>query len=247
MSAEVPSPQEKMRAAVARAVALAAVSGGVASGAELLGQSAGSWPHFTAGTGAVLGAGIGAVAQSLIDSAEARLSRRDEFAYGLAYLLEEDAHDLVGRLRENPVLQNLLWDSVQAAMSAADQNKRLYLARVVANAVSDDAKIDDAQFTVNALRELEGPHIRALVKLIAAEYENRKDPGNNDEILQEALSAQPSPVKATLIRLGVVLVGSQPDSTSGLYSIPRAENYSISGVNDFGRRIIRELQEIETN
>ena len=57
---------------------------------------------------------------------------------------------------------------------------------------------------------------------------------------------EPPAVKAVLVRTGLVLVGSQPVS-SGLYSIPRAENYSITGVNEFGRRIIRELQETETN
>lgn len=208
------------------------VRAAVASGAEVFGWQAGV-PGVAAGTGVAI--------QWLIDS---RRDRAEEFVDGVADLV--DAHRLFERVRANPVLQNLLWDSIQAAMSAADQKKRIYLGRVVANALTDDAKIDEAQFVVTALRELEGPHIRALVKLIAADDENRKDPGNDDEILQNALSDEPPAVKAVLVRTGVVLVGSQPVS-SGLYSVPRAENYSITGVNDFGRRIIRELQEIETN
>ena len=208
------------------------VRAAVASGAEVLG-----WQAGVPG----VGAGTGVVVQWLIDS---RRGRAEEFVDGIAHLV--DAHQLFEQVRADQVLQNLLWDGIQAAMSAADQDKRIYLARVVANALADDAKIDDAQFIVTALRELEGPHIRALVRLRAADDENRKDPGNDDEILQNALGDEPPAVKAALVRTGVVLVGSQPVS-SGLYSIPRAENYSITGVNDFGRRIIRELQEVKTN
>jgi hypothetical protein len=208
------------------------VQAAVASGAEVLG-----WQAGVPG----VGAGTGVVVQWLIDS---RKGRAEQFIDGVADLT--DAHELFDQVRRDPVLQNLLWEGIQASMSAADQNKRIYLARVVASALTDDAKLDDAQFIVTALRELEGPHIRALVKLIAADDRNREDPGNNDEILQDALSEEPPAVKAALVRTGVVLVGSQSVS-EGLYSIPRAENYSITGVNDFGRRIIRELQEIETN
>ncbi|MFB1295142.1 MULTISPECIES: hypothetical protein [Mycobacteriaceae] len=208
------------------------VRAAVASGAEVLG-----WQAGVPG----VGAGTGAVVQGLIDS---RQGRAEEFVDGVADLV--DAHRLLEQVRADPGLQNLLWDGIQAAMSAADSGKRIYLARVVANALTDDTKMDDAQFIVAALRELEGPHVRALVRLIAADDENRKDPGNNDETLQTALSNEPPAVKAVLVRTGLVLVGSQPVS-SGLYSIPRAENYSITGVNEFGRRIIRELQETETN
>lgn len=35
-------------------------------------------------------------------------------------------------------------------MSAADQNTRIYLARVMANPLTDDATIDDAQFIKRA-------------------------------------------------------------------------------------------------
>jgi hypothetical protein len=187
------------------------VRAAVASGAEVLG-----WQAGVPG----VGAGTGAVVQGLIDS---RQGRAEEFVDGVADLV--DAHRLLEQVRADPGLQNLLWDGIQAAMSAADSGKRIYLARVVANALT---------------------HVRALVRLIAADDENRKDPGNNDETLQTALSNEPPAVKAVLVRTGLVLVGSQPVS-SGLYSIPRAENYSITGVNEFGRRIIRELQETETN
>jgi hypothetical protein len=108
---------------------------------------------------------------------------------------------------------------------------------------TDATKIDDAQLIVKALMELEGPHISALVKLVAADDAKQADPGDNDEILQAALEAIPAPVLATLVRVGVVYVGSD-QRRSGLCSVPRARTYSITGVNDFGRELLDNLRSV---
>jgi hypothetical protein len=79
------------------------------------------------------------------------------------------------------------------------ERSSIYLARVVVNAMIDTTEIDDAQLIVKALTELDGPHISALVKLVAADDANQADPGNSDEILQAALEAMPAPVLAMLV------------------------------------------------
>ena len=81
------------------------------------------------------------------------------------------------------------------------------------------------------------PHIRALARLKVADDKSRADPDLNDEILQAELDKQYSPVLAALVRVGVVKQGSEKVS-EGLFSIPRAETYSITGVNDFGRKLL---------
>lgn len=153
-------------------------------------------------------------------------------------------HELLTVIQTDGERNELLWSSVQAAMSTGIEGKRVYLARVVANAMTDTTTIDDAQLIVTALTELEGPHISALVKLVAADDANQADPGNSDEILQAALEAIPAPVLATLVRVGVVYVGSEQRG-NGLYSVPRARTYSITGVNDFGREVLANLRGIE--
>ena len=89
------------------------------------------------------------------------------------------------------------------------------------------------------------PHIRALAKLKVADDKSRADPDLNDEILQAELDKQYSPVLAALVRVGVVKQGSEKVS-EGLFSIPRAETYSITGVNDFGRKLLADLESVET-
>jgi hypothetical protein len=153
-------------------------------------------------------------------------------------------HELLTAIQNDDERNELLWSSVQASMSTGIEGKRIYLARVVTNAMTDTAKIDDAQLIVKALTELEGPHISALVKLVAADDANQDDPGDSDEILQAALEAVPAPVLATLVRVGVVYVGSD-QRRNGLYSVPRARTYSITGVNDFGRELLDNLRSVE--
>jgi hypothetical protein len=153
-------------------------------------------------------------------------------------------HELLTAIQTDDERNELLWSSVQASMSTGIEGKRIYLARVVANAMTDATKIDGAQLIVKALTELEGPHVRALVELVAADDANQAEPGNSDEILQAALEAIPAPVLATLVRVGVVYVGSEQRG-NGLYSVPRARTYSITGVNDFGRELVDDLHSVE--
>jgi hypothetical protein len=114
---------------------------------------------------------------------------------------------------------------------------------VVANAFTSDEPIDIAWLKADVLRDLEGPHIRALARLKRADDDTQATPGHDDAILQAALRAEPTPVLAVLARVGVLRQGSEMRS-NGLASIPRAETLSITGVNDFGRELLAELESI---
>lgn len=148
-------------------------------------------------------------------------------------------------IEDDPELEALFLSTMSTAMAAGLDNKRVYLARVVANAFANDEPIDTAWLKAEVLRDLDGPHIRALTRLRKADDENQAEPGMDDVIFQEALRKEPTPVLAVLTRSGVLRQGSEMRS-SGLASLSRAETLSITGVNDFGRELLTDLEGIDT-
>ena len=135
-----------------------------------------------------------------------------------------------------------MWSALDAVMRSGIEEKRIILAKVVANAMTSDEPIDEAQLIVAALQELDAPHIRALARLRAADDANQAAPdAARDDILDAALEQELMPVLAGLVRAGVVYQGSV-ERGNGLYSIPNPRTYGITGVNDFGRRLLADLQ-----
>lgn len=209
------------------------VTAAVGAGAEVLG--------FVAGVPG-LGGFAAAITQGMIN-------RRQDRALELV----SDVAEAVGEERLEQIIENdvardqLLWRATNVAMTSDMDAKRRYLAQVVAHAMNgDEFAVGDALLIVTALAELDAPHIAALLRVRAADDANRIDPGNSDEILNEALEKEVEPILAALVRSGVVLVGSQPVSM-GLLSVPRARSFSISGVNNFGRKILADLQAVEAD
>ncbi|MEZ0357813.1 hypothetical protein [Mycobacterium sp. SA01] len=173
--------------------------------------------------------------------AERRRGRGQEFLQPIVEVVGADR--LLAKIEGDPALESLLWNGLQGAMATALEEKRICLARVVATALTDDDKVDEAQLLVSALQELEGPHIAALTRLRKADDENQHNPGVNDEILNSALRSELAPVLAHLLRAGVVFFGSV-QGRDGLYRIPDPRTYGITGVNEFGRRILKDLESI---
>ncbi|SER89689.1 hypothetical protein SAMN04488583_0088 [Mycobacterium sp. 88mf] len=137
----------------------------------------------------------------------------------------------------------MLWSSTQTSMSSADLRKRVYLAQVVAEAMTSSEPIDDALLVVSALRELDRIHIQALVRIREADAANQKDPGLNDDILQDALREIHYPILAVLARTGVVRQGSEQRG-NGLFSVTYADTLGISGISEFGLRLLAELESV---
>lgn len=100
------------------------------------------------------------------DAARKRASARGQvFVHTVIEDSGVDGETLAARLRDDAEFAALFEASLEtAARSAHDQKVRL-LARVVAQAASDTASIDDAQLVASTIRELDSPHVRALAIL----------------------------------------------------------------------------------
>jgi hypothetical protein len=70
---------------------------------------------------------------------------------------------------EDEEVEVLFIEGVEIAVRSGLKAKRRLLARVVAKAVLDDAEIEPAQLLVQAFRDLDAPHLRALVRIRNAE------------------------------------------------------------------------------
>jgi hypothetical protein len=66
------------------------------------------------------------------------------------------------RLSDSPEVEALFVQALDAATRTGHEGKRRLLGRLISTAVLDDAKVDESLLFVLALRDLDGPHIRAL-------------------------------------------------------------------------------------
>jgi hypothetical protein len=164
----------------------------------------------------------------------------------LEYVVDRVGEDkLLGIVQSDDERGEMLWSSTQTVMASSHEGKRRYLSRVVANAMTSEEPVDTAQLIVDVLSELEGPHIRALLVIRAAEAEDLRQPGMlDDENLQREMKQIPYPILATLTRTGCLRQGSEMRS-NGLGSIPRAETLSITGVSKFGQQLLEDLENVE--
>ncbi|MGN7780477.1 hypothetical protein ACTJJE_13265 [Mycolicibacterium sp. 22603] len=174
--------------------------------------------------------------------AKRRRKGTEHVAFVAAQVGNEELLDIVHADDER---SEMLWSSTQTSMSSADLRKRIYLAQVVAEAMTSNEPIDEALLIVSALRELDRIHIQALVRIREADAANQKDPGLNDDILQDALRAIHYPVLAALARTGVVRQGSEQRG-SGLFSVTYADTLGISGISQFGLRLLEDLDSVST-
>lgn len=145
--------------------------------------------------------------------------------------------------------------AMEAAVRSGQEAKRRLLVRAVINSISDNARFDESQMTIDALTELNTMHVRALA-LLDDELDDegrwkvplRRAPEGSSDIYvpedksraggrSEVWDALPAPVKATLIRSGTC------HSTSGLGTLaPSHADRPRDGINDFGRMLLTELR-----
>lgn len=186
------------------------------------------------------------VAQIVFDEViERRRSKAHQFANALSDGLERDVL-LAALATDDDERDAVLASALQAAVSSGSGAKRSLLAKVARSALTSSEPVDEEQLVVAALMELEAPHIRALTRIANAEDNMIQVSNDWQEALQPVLLKEPAPVLAALTRTGVVLQGSVEDAThEGMFLIPEPETYSIIGVSDFGRRLLRDLRESE--
>jgi hypothetical protein len=149
---------------------------------------------------------------------------------------------LADRLAEDPQLEALFVEAVDAAARTGLRDKRRLLARVIGTAVLDDAKVEDGQLLVQALRELDAPHLRAL-EAIRRAYDGAGpvEPGDErgraarDAALSAVTQDMSVPLRATLVRTGTV------DLNKGFFG----NSDIVDGLTEFGRTLLNDLRQAD--
>ena len=181
--------------------------------------------------------GVGGAVQVVYGDVRARIAHRQwQTVQGVAEAV--GPNQLGARLEEDPLLQAIFVAGVEAATKTGLESKRRLLARTVAAAALDKAKVDESQLCVEALRDLDGPHIAALARLETVDDECRRgEPGTPTHQqyrtrLIPVWFGEPLAVRAALVRTGVAI---EPSMTLMASHIPE-------GISEFGRKILTDLR-----
>jgi hypothetical protein len=152
---------------------------------------------------------------SLVIVAEQIASRRAQAANAFAADVAERASiEVLGQaLADDPVLEALFMRGVESAVNTGLVAKRRPLARVIAAAVLDDAKVDESHLYTEALRDLDAPRLRGLERFrraVDAPIPFGATPFGLEPGLRDVWDGEPFPVRATLIRTGPGRRGLEP-------------------------------------
>ena len=115
---------------------------------------------------------VGAVLEYVRAARERSAARRRMFVSTVIEASGLDAEALATRLRDDEDFAALFETALDASARSAYEQKLSLLARVVAQAASDTASIDDAQLTAATICDLEPPHVRALTVLAGYKLEH---------------------------------------------------------------------------
>ena len=149
----------------------------------------------------------------------------------LIELLSDPEFGLARRLRDDQRVLRLVWSAANAAASADTEAKIRTLAHVASIGLNDDAKLDEAMFLIDNVRELDVIDVRLLLALEAA------DPApetglNTSQALAVSLGVAES-LNAKLLRLA--LVETPGMSFRGLHAEVR--------LSQFGREVLDLLRQ----
>lgn len=182
-----------------------------------------------------VGPPLSAAAEVVWDGVRARRAARTATTLGEIIDGAGGEGALERRLGENPDVETLLVNAVDAAIRSNYEAKRRLLVRAVLTALEDDAKADEAGLLIATLAELEPVHVKALARL-AAEIEN--PPRNSPEWVWGASPTwkqTPAPVRAALIRVGAAR------STPTLMHNQPGRGRSVDGITDYGLEVLAML------
>lgn len=168
----------------------------------------------------------------------------------LTRVAEEAGDDLRARVSENEALELLLLQGVEIVVRSGLPAKREHLARVVGQALKDDAKVSEAYLLARAYEVLDEFELLALARLGESQLSMEAEVGIPDlesqgvdeynrrsEAIGEAVSSrgaqEPVAVLASLIAAGVVWpVG------------PLGGGVMVSRVSDFGLNLLDDLDAV---
>lgn len=189
------------------------------------------------GTGSLLPGG------DIVANLRRRWTSRAQPVADAAVAAAGGADELAAALEASEDLDVLLSRAIAAAGASASATKRRLLARVVSQAVLDDAEVDDATLILIALEQLEVPHIRALETIHRVDQERIAE-GHRppiaagaareiDEVVSDSARQFPSALIRILLNTGL-LDGGQSWDGAMVY---------ITGLTSYGEEILRFLHE----
>lgn len=154
--------------------------------------------------------------------------------------LEVGEGALAARLADDPRAEALFVNAVNAALKTGSAAKRQLLARVAAQALTDEATFDENELLVSTLEELESQHIAALARL-EAEWVERltTEAGVVNTGKSQEWQRVPEPVKAALIRVGAARATS-------LTQIALEGPRRADGITDYGLKVLERLRDENT-
>lgn len=178
---------------------------------------------------------VGGPLEILVSDIRARQSAKAaELVGSIAVAVGEE--ELIRRLATDERAEMIFVNAVNAALRTGHREKRRLLARVAAQALGDDARMDESELLVATLNELESPHIVALARLEAEWVEAQQTSTNEAQWgaspVWQGLS---QPIKAVLVRVGVAR--PSPQVFHAMAGPHRAE-----GITDFGLDLLRMLR-----
>jgi len=178
---------------------------------------------------------VGGALQVVYEDVRAR--RADKAADTITDIINATGEKaLVQRLAEDPVAEALFVNAVDAAVRTGLEAKRRVLARAVAQAVTDEARLDEGLLITDVLAHLDAPHVKAL-KRMAVEWEevlhkNLEDVNWGQSEVWETL---PEVIRAALVRTGTA---KPPRNTFTAVKGPNRQ----TGISDFGLELVKLLE-----
>ncbi len=170
------------------------------------------------------------------------------------YLAEQTAGEVAGAVGgpealraalEDPALEDLFVSGIEGAMRTRLEAKRRAFGRIVSSAILGDASVDESVLMAYALRDLEEPHLRWLVKFGEAQkaataelQPSGEDTDDQDRLVElfrrvRAVGATAPPaVNEGLARTGLVV--EQGRSWGG--------GTSVAQVTEFGWAFLEHLK-----
>lgn len=166
------------------------------------------------------------------------LRRSQDLATKIQSLTSADDAVLAERIAERPDVGELLLQGVEAAARAAAEEKRWMLARVVAAAFEDDARIEELDVLLRSVASLETYHVRVLAHLAVPRPGKGATAGSLLEgaMVEDELAALLDPEQRDLLRpiLGTLeREGLVRDVAVGTWGYRPAW-----GIEKFGRRLL---------
>jgi uncharacterized protein related to proFAR isomerase len=187
-------------------------------------SSAPSWAETVVKAGLSAVPVVGGPLATLVDDIAARhRDRVTEFA-DAAIEGVGGPEEMMEALRKSERVADMFFEAAVASSATAHAQKRKAMAAVVAQAATDDARVDESQLLMDALVDLDAPQFAVLGQIDGV--------GDDEDEVRRLADAAPEPVVAGLNRHGLL---TQVGTYGG--------GYAVTSISRFGRDLLAYLRE----